>query len=56
VQSRKINLEKVIASLVTICVNCGYDIDPSEIKRVNSREMECQKCYTRFEAGKKQKS
>jgi ssDNA-binding Zn-finger/Zn-ribbon topoisomerase 1 len=40
---RKINLERVEASLATTWPECGYVIDPSEIRRVTD-DMECPKC------------
>jgi len=50
---RKINREKVMASLATICTVCGYRIEPAEIRRIDSERMLCPKCGKAFEpAGK----
>jgi predicted RNA-binding Zn-ribbon protein involved in translation (DUF1610 family) len=48
---KKIDLDKVMASLVTSCPKCGHQITPAEIKRVSSEEMECPACGSRFKAG-----
>jgi hypothetical protein len=32
-RSRKINLEKVLASLNTTCPKCGFTITPNQVKR-----------------------
>jgi predicted RNA-binding Zn-ribbon protein involved in translation (DUF1610 family) len=50
--SRKINLEKVKAALKKACPKCGHAIEPSEIRRLDSEEMECPKCLARFDAQK----
>jgi ribosomal protein S27AE len=47
-RSRKINLEKVLASLNTTCPKCGFAITPDQIKRVDFERMECPKCGERF--------
>jgi predicted RNA-binding Zn-ribbon protein involved in translation (DUF1610 family) len=41
---RKINLEKVLASLATPCPHCGYQIPPAEIQRPTSGQVTCPKC------------
>ena len=51
VKKSKINLAKVMASLNTLCVKCGYSIPPQEIRRVNFDQIECPKCKERFVAG-----
>ena len=40
-RSRKINLEKVLASLDTKCPKCGFTITPDLVKRVDFERMEC---------------
>jgi len=41
---RKINLERVKASLATPCPHCGYQIPPSEIQRPTFNQVTCPKC------------
>jgi predicted RNA-binding Zn-ribbon protein involved in translation (DUF1610 family) len=48
---KKIDLEKVLASLHTPCPKCGYNIQPAEIRRVGL-EMICPACGAQFKAGK----
>jgi len=50
--TRKINLEKVRASLSTLCPKCGYQIPPNEIQRTGFTEMRCPKCLAVFTPGK----
>ena len=47
-RSRKINLEKVRASLDKTCPKCGFTITPDAVKRVDFEQMECPKCGERF--------
>jgi ribosomal protein S27AE len=47
---KKINLEKVVASLATRCPHCGYHIPPAEVRRVNFTQMRCPKCGVTFTA------
>jgi len=49
---KKIDMQKVLASLNTPCPKCGHEITPAEIKRVSWTEMECPKCGLRFDAAK----
>jgi ribosomal protein S27AE len=49
-RSRKIDLEKVRASLNTTCLRCGFTITPDLVKRVDFERVECPKCGERFEA------
>jgi predicted RNA-binding Zn-ribbon protein involved in translation (DUF1610 family) len=42
--SRKINLEKVLASLDTICPKCGKVITPAEMQRIDFERMKCPAC------------
>ena len=49
---KKINLQKVLASLNTTCPKCGRVIEPQEIRRVNFEEMICPECSERFDAAK----
>jgi predicted RNA-binding Zn-ribbon protein involved in translation (DUF1610 family) len=51
----KINLEKVLASLYTLCIECGYKIQPSEERRINSDQMRCPKCGAAFTPGQTSK-
>ena len=48
VRSRKLNLEKVRASLDNTCPKCGFTITPDLVKRVDSDTLECPKCGERF--------
>jgi predicted RNA-binding Zn-ribbon protein involved in translation (DUF1610 family) len=48
---KKIDLEKVLASLHTLCPKCGYKIQPAEIRRIGL-EMICPACGAQFQAGK----
>jgi DNA-directed RNA polymerase subunit RPC12/RpoP len=50
---KKINLEKVLASLNTTCPTCGRVIEPAEIKRVSWDEIECPDCNARFEPSRR---
>lgn len=52
----KINLEKVLASLNTLCPKCGYQIPPNETRRTSFTEMKCPKCKAVFVPGQKSKS
>jgi predicted RNA-binding Zn-ribbon protein involved in translation (DUF1610 family) len=45
---RNVNLEKVLASLDTICAKCGKAISPAEVKRIDFELMECPACGERF--------
>jgi hypothetical protein len=40
-RSRKINLEKVQASLDKTCPNCAFTITPDQVKRVDCERIEC---------------
>jgi hypothetical protein len=40
-KARKINLEKVLASLNTICPKCEKVITPAEMQRVDFERMKC---------------
>jgi ribosomal protein S27AE len=51
-QSRKINLEKVLASLDRICPKCGFVITPDLVKRIDFETMECPKCGEWFDPTK----
>jgi ribosomal protein S27AE len=48
-RSRKIDLEKVLASLNTNCPKCGFTITPDLVKWVNFERMECPKCGEKFQ-------
>jgi predicted RNA-binding Zn-ribbon protein involved in translation (DUF1610 family) len=47
-QRKKIDLKKVLESLITVCPSCGFSISPSEIARVDSERMRCPKCGAVF--------
>jgi len=47
----KINREKVMAALITVCPKCGYSIPPEKIRRTDSYHMECPSCGERFVPG-----
>jgi ribosomal protein S27AE len=51
VSRKKINLEKVLASLDTICPKCGKVITPAEVKRIDFERMECPACGEQFTQG-----
>jgi predicted RNA-binding Zn-ribbon protein involved in translation (DUF1610 family) len=46
--ARKINLEKVQASLDTVCPKCGKVISPAERRHVDFDHIECPACGERF--------
>ncbi len=48
VTRKKINLEKVLASLNTTCTLCGYSIRPGESLRLDNERMLCPKCEKPF--------
>jgi ribosomal protein S27AE len=45
---KKVDFEKVFASLNTVCPKCGKVISPSEIRRVSFDEMICPQCGEKF--------
>jgi ribosomal protein L37AE/L43A len=47
-RSRKVNLEKVQASLDAVCPKCGKSISPAEVRRIDFERMECPACEERF--------
>ena len=47
-RSRKINLEKVLASLDKPCPKCGFTITPDLVKRVDFERIQCPKCGEKF--------
>ena len=49
---RKINLEKVRASLATPCPNCNYQIPPSELLHIDFTQIRCPKCGINFDANR----
>jgi hypothetical protein len=51
-RSRKINLEKVLASLDTKCPKCGFTITPDLVKRLDFDRMESPECGEKFQAMK----
>jgi len=46
--SRKINLEKVRASLDAACPKCGKLIPPAEVRRIDFERIECPVCGEQF--------
>jgi len=53
VSRKKINLEKVLASLDTMCPKCGKVITPAEVQRVDFERMKCPACGVLFTQGGK---
>ena len=51
-QRKKIDLKKVLESLITVCPSCGVSISPAEVMRVDAEQMRCPKCGNIFEAKK----
>ena len=51
--SRKINLEKVQASLDAVCPECGKSISPVEVRHIDFERIECPACGERFAPGGK---
>jgi predicted RNA-binding Zn-ribbon protein involved in translation (DUF1610 family) len=49
---KKIDIEKVFASLHVPCPKCGRIIEPQDIKRVSWEEIACPDCGNRFDAKK----
>jgi hypothetical protein len=45
--SRKVNLEKVQASLDAVCPKCGRMIPPAEVRRIDFERIECPECCAR---------
>jgi DNA-directed RNA polymerase subunit RPC12/RpoP len=52
-RSRKIDREKVMASLGSVCPKCGHRIDPADIQRVNFYEIRCPACGLCFDPAQK---
>jgi ribosomal protein S27AE len=55
-RSRKINLEKVRASLDKTCPNCGFTITPDLVKRVDFERVECPKCGEKFQPAERERN
>jgi predicted RNA-binding Zn-ribbon protein involved in translation (DUF1610 family) len=49
---KKINLEKVKASLFALCTECGHKIPPGEYRRIDGERLRCPKCGAAFIPGK----
>jgi ribosomal protein L32 len=47
-QKQKLNLEKVMASLNTVCPKCGCSITPDKIRRIDFQLVVCPDCGERF--------
>jgi ribosomal protein S27AE len=50
-KKQKIALDKVLASLGTVCPKCGYSIPPKERRLVDFDHVECPECGERFVPG-----
>jgi hypothetical protein len=46
--TRKINLEKVRASLDAVCPTCRKVISPAQVRRIDFERIECPVCGERF--------
>jgi hypothetical protein len=51
---KKINLEKVLASLDAKCPKCGKVVPPADVRRIDFDRIECPVCGECFAAGRKQ--
>jgi predicted RNA-binding Zn-ribbon protein involved in translation (DUF1610 family) len=51
VSKQKINREKVMAALNTVCSKCGYSIAPEKIRPIDFYIVECPSCGERFAPG-----
>jgi ribosomal protein S27AE len=47
-KKQKINLEKVLSSLNTVCPKCGYSIPPERMRRVDFERIKCPECSECF--------
>jgi predicted RNA-binding Zn-ribbon protein involved in translation (DUF1610 family) len=47
-KDRKLDLEKIRASLDKTCPKCGAIITPDLVKRLDADTLECPKCGERF--------
>jgi predicted RNA-binding Zn-ribbon protein involved in translation (DUF1610 family) len=45
---RKIDLEKIWASLALVCPHCSARIEPQEFKRLDGERLECPWCGETF--------
>jgi len=45
---KKVNLQRVLASLNTVCTECGYSILSAELRRIDFERMKCPKCGAVF--------
>jgi len=48
VGKQKINLEKVLACLDTVCPKCGWRIPPVEVQRIDFARVTCPGCGEKF--------
>jgi ssDNA-binding Zn-finger/Zn-ribbon topoisomerase 1 len=55
-RKQKINLERVKASLETVCPKCGCPIAPDKIRRIDFRQVECPECGEHFIPEKREKA
>jgi ribosomal protein S27AE len=51
-RSKKIDLEKVLACMDTVCPKCGRRISPAELQRIDFTRVRCPACGEAFVAGK----
>ena len=47
-RKQKIDRQRVMASLDTVCPKCGHSITPVEIRRVDFDHVECPACHEHF--------
>jgi predicted RNA-binding Zn-ribbon protein involved in translation (DUF1610 family) len=45
---QKVDLAKVMASLGTVCTNCGCSIPPERVRRVDFEHVACPQCGEPF--------
>ena len=50
---KRINLDRVNTSLSTLCPQCGHEITPAEVRRVDFYQIQCPKCEAVFVPGSK---
>jgi ribosomal protein S27AE len=47
-RGRKINREKVLASLDKVCPKCAHVISPADVRRIDFERIECPVCGEYF--------
>jgi predicted Zn finger-like uncharacterized protein len=48
----KIKLDQVRAALSSACPECGHEIKPNELQRIDGQRVRCPKCSAIFVSGK----